>query len=80
VLAKEIQKMSYNEMQRYINELFEENKQLKDKLNKLEFKHEGYIKEYALDLMFSNNEFLYKVMDTVSEISKSAIRNTDYHQ
>jgi len=72
--------MSYNEMQRYINELFEENKQLKDKLNKLEFKHEGYIKEYALDLMFSDNEFLAKVIDTISEISKSAIRDIDYHQ
>ena len=72
--------MSYNEMQRYINELFEENKQLKDKLNKLEFKHEDYIKEYALDLMFSDNEFLDKVIDTVAEISKSAIRDADYHQ
>jgi len=72
--------MSYNEMQRYINELFEENKQLKDKLNKLEFKNEGYIKEYALNLMFSDNEFLDKVIDTVSEISKSAIRDTNYHQ
>ena len=76
----EIQEMSYNEMQRYINELFEENKQLKDKLNKLEFKNEGYIKEYALNLMFSDNEFLDKVIDTVSEISKSAIRDTNYHQ
>ena len=72
--------MSYNEMQRYINELFEENKQLKDKLNKLEFKNKGYIKEYALNLMFSDNEFLDKVIDTVSEISKSAIRDTNYHQ
>jgi len=72
--------MSYNEMQRYINELFEENKQLKDKLNKLEFKNEGYIKEYALNLMFSDNEFLDKVIDNVSEISKSAIRDTNYHQ
>jgi len=76
----EIQEMSYNEMQRYINELFEENKQLKDKLNKLEFKNEGYIKEYALNLMFSDNEFLDKVIDTVSEISKSAIRDANYHQ
>jgi len=80
MLVKEIQEMSYNEMQRYINELFEENKQLKDKLNKLEFKHEGYIKEYALNLMFSDNEFLDKVIDTVSEISKSAIRDANYHQ
>ena len=73
--------MSYNEMQRYINELFEENKQLKDKLSKLESNlHEDYVKEYALNLMFSNNEFLYKVMDTASEISKSAIRDTYYHQ
>jgi len=72
--------MSYSEMQRYINELFEENKQLKDKLNKLEFKNKGYIKEYALNLMFSDNEFLDKVIDTVSEISKSAIRDTNYHQ
>jgi len=73
--------MSYNEMQKYINELFEENKQLKDKLSKLESNlHEDYVKEYALNLMFSNNEFLYKVMDTASEISKSAIRDIDYHQ
>jgi len=73
--------MSYNEMQKYINELFEENKQLKDKLSKLESNlHEDYVKEYALNLMFSNNEFLYKVMDTASEISKSAIRDTYYHQ
>ena len=73
--------MSYNEMQKYINELFEENKQLKDKLSKLESNlHEDYVKEYALNLMFSNNEFLDKVIDTVAEISKSAIRDADYHQ
>jgi len=73
--------MSYNEMQKYVNELFEENKQLKEELNKLKSNlHEDYVKEYALNLMFSNNEFLYKVMDTASAISKSAIRDTYYHQ
>ncbi len=73
--------MSYPEMQTYINELFEENKQLKEELNKLKSNlHEDYVKEYALNLMFSNNEFLYKVMDTASAISKSAIRDTYYHQ
>ena len=73
--------MSYNEMQRYVNELFEENKTLKAKLNKLESNiHEDYVKEYAINLMFNDNEFLYKVMDCATEISKSAIRDTYYHQ
>jgi cell division protein FtsB len=81
MLVKEIQEMSYNEMQKYINKLFEENKQLKEELNKLKSNlHEDYVKEYALNLMFSDNEFLYKVMDTASAISKSAIRDTYYHQ
>jgi len=72
--------MSYSEMQRYINELFEENKQLKDKLNKLEFKNKGYIKEYALNLMFSDNEFLYQILDHAITISKQAIADVYYYQ
>ena len=68
-------------MKQYVNELFEENKTLKTKLTNLESNlHEDYVKEYALNLMFNDNEFLYKVMDTASAISKSAIRDTYYHQ
>ena len=73
--------MSYSEMQRYINELFEENKTLKIELNQLKNKiPRSYIKEYTLNLMTTDNEFLYQILDHAITISKQAIADVYYYQ
>ena len=73
--------MSYNEMQKYVNELFEENKQLKEQIKTLENKiPKSYIKEYAMSMMEYDNEFLYTILDHAIAISKDAIKDTKYYE
>jgi len=67
--------MSYNEMQRYINELFEENKALKRELDELKHNPQKLLYQQAFDAVNYDTRFAKAMMKELTEVFKSALDN-----
>jgi len=67
--------MSYNEMQKYINELFEENKKLKRELDELKHNPQKLLYQQAFDAVNYDTDFAKAMMKELTEVFKSALDN-----
>ena len=67
--------MSYNEMQKYVNELFEENKQLKQELDTLKYNPQKLLYRQALDAVNYDNEFAIAMLREITEIFVNKIEH-----
>jgi hypothetical protein len=70
--------MSYNEMQRYINELFEENKELKRELDELKHNPQKLLYKQAFDAVNYDTSFAKAMMKELTEVFESALDNQNH--
>lgn len=70
--------MSYNEMQRYINELFEENKALKQELDKLKHNPQKLLYQQAFDAVNYDTSFAKAMMKELTDVFEQAIDNQNH--
>ena len=70
--------MSYNEMQRYINELFEENKELKRELDELKHNPQKLLYKQAFDAVNYDTSFAKAMMKELTEVFEQAIDNQNH--
>ena len=67
--------MSYTEMQQYINELFEENKALKQELVELKHNPQKLLYQQAFDAINYDTDFAKAMMKELTEVFESALDN-----
>jgi len=67
--------MSYSKMQRYINELFEENETLKQELYELKHNPQKLLYQQAFDAVNYDTEFAKAMMKELTEVFESALNN-----
>ena len=70
--------MSYNEMQRYINELFEENKALKQELAELKYNPQKLLYQQAFDAVNYDTNFAKAMLKELTEVFESALDNQNH--